>query len=284
MALIGNQSRLYVNPLRYFGGVTGQGHDRPGWSQPGMTRGVFSNSAWSPKSGRPDGYRPPYTWVIPQEAGGLGSRNIIVGTGSLVASGAMGKNGEAGLTGSGTLTGTGALIVSALAALVGSGSVTTANLLAVLQAAAALTGSGTLAATRAALAALSATMAGTGALAGTRYAIGHLEADISPFSTLSPESLASAVWSAIAGENDDVGTMGEKLNDAGSGSNPWTEVIEGTYTAAELLRIMAAALAGELSGAATTTITILGVDEATDRIVATVDSDGNRTALTLDGT
>jgi hypothetical protein len=78
--------------------------------------------------------------------------------------------------------------------------------------------------------------------------------------------------------------MGEKLNDAGSGSNPWTEVIEGTYTAAELLRIMAAALAGELSGAATTTITILGVDEATDRIVATVDSDGNRTALTLDGT
>jgi len=77
--------------------------------------------------------------------------------------------------------------------------------------------------------------------------------------------------------------MGEKLNDAGSGSNPWTEVIEGTYTAAELLRIMAAALAGELSGAATTTITIKGVDGTTDRITATVTSDGDRTAVTLDG-
>ncbi|MBK7330866.1 MAG: hypothetical protein IPI85_17805 [Dehalococcoidia bacterium] len=44
---------------------------------------------------------------------------------------------------------------------------------------------------------------------------------------------------------NDVGTMGEKMNDAGSG-NPWTEVIEGSYTAAELLRIITAALAGEL--------------------------------------
>ena len=77
--------------------------------------------------------------------------------------------------------------------------------------------------------------------------------------------------------------MGEKVNDAGSASNPWTEVIEGTYTAAELLRVIAAALAGELAGAGTTTITITGVDGATDRITATVDGTGNRTAVTLDG-
>jgi hypothetical protein len=94
---------------------------------------------------------------------------------------------------------------------------------------------------------------------------------------------AASVWSAVAADSNDAGTMGEKLNDAGSAANPWTEVIEGTYTAAELLRIITAALAGELAGAGTATITITGVDATTDRIVATVDGTGNRTAVTLDG-
>ena len=35
--------------------------------------------------------------------------------------------------------------------------------------------------------------------------------------------------------------------------------------------------------AATTTVTITGVDGATDRIIATVTADGDRTAITLDG-
>ena len=52
----------------------------------------------------------------------------------------------------------------------------------------------------------------------------------------------------------------------------------------QALRLIAAALAGELSGAATTTITIRDITDTKARITATVDADGNRTAITLDAT
>jgi hypothetical protein len=45
---------------------------------------------------------------------------------------------------------------------------------------------------------------------------------------------------------------------------------------------MAAALAGKVSGATTSTVTIRDVNDTRNRIVATVDGNGNRTALTLD--
>jgi hypothetical protein len=63
-----------------------------------------------------------------------------------------------------------------------------------------------------------------------------------------------------------------------------TDGVETGYTLRQALRIMAAALAGELSGAATTTIQIRNITDTKVRVTATVDSDGNRTALTLDAT
>lgn len=62
------------------------------------------------------------------------------------------------------------------------------------------------------------------------------------------------------------------------------EVVEGSYTLRHLVRLMAAALLGKLSGAATTTITIRDASDTKTRITATVDEDGNRSALTLDET
>lgn len=261
------------------------------WTDSGRVRNfdsgwatVIGAACQSKKSARPYGYLAPTAWILPRSAGGIASRGLLVhGTGSLTASGALGRNIAVSMSGTGGLTATGALIVSAVASLAGTGTISTANLLAVLQAAASLSGSGDITGTADALGWVTAAMAGSGSLTATRYATGSLAADITPFTTLSPENLATAVWSAVAADNDDTGTMGEKVNDAGSASNPWTEVIEGSYTAAELLRIIAAAMAGELSGAGTATITILGVDAATDRIVASVDVNGNRTAVTLDG-
>jgi hypothetical protein len=58
--------------------------------------------------------------------------------------------------------------------------------------------------------------------------------------------------------------------------------VETGYTLRQALRIMAAALAGELSGAATTTITIRNITDTKARITAVVDADGNRTAVSLD--
>jgi len=60
--------------------------------------------------------------------------------------------------------------------------------------------------------------------------------------------------------------------------------IETGYTVRNALRIMAAVLAGKVSGAATATNTFRDLADAKDRVTSTVDADGNRTAVTLDGT
>lgn len=56
------------------------------------------------------------------------------------------------------------------------------------------------------------------------------------------------------------------------------------FSLEETLKLCLAALAGKLSGAATTTVTIRAADDSKNRIVATVDANGNRSAVTLDVT
>lgn len=60
--------------------------------------------------------------------------------------------------------------------------------------------------------------------------------------------------------------------------------IETSLTLRGAMRLIAAACAGKLSGAATTTATIRNVGDTKARITATVDADGNRTAVTTDAT
>lgn len=56
------------------------------------------------------------------------------------------------------------------------------------------------------------------------------------------------------------------------------------YSIEQTLKLLLAEAAGKLSGAATTTNTFRAADDSTARITATVDEDGNRTAITLDAT
>lgn len=59
--------------------------------------------------------------------------------------------------------------------------------------------------------------------------------------------------------------------------------IETSLTPREALKVIAAAAGGKLSGAATTTVLIRNAKaDSKNRITATVDSDGNRSAVTLD--
>lgn len=60
------------------------------------------------------------------------------------------------------------------------------------------------------------------------------------------------------------------------------EVIEGTLTFRQSMRLQNSTLFGLVSGGNTTTVTFRNIDNTLDRIVATVDSDGNRTALVTD--
>ena len=54
------------------------------------------------------------------------------------------------------------------------------------------------------------------------------------------------------------------------------------FTLEETLKLQLAALAGKASGLATTTATYRSADDTANRIVATVDANGNRSAVTLD--
>lgn len=62
------------------------------------------------------------------------------------------------------------------------------------------------------------------------------------------------------------------------------DVVEGSTTLRQMLRLFAAALLGKASGLETTTAVYRDIGDTKNRISATVDADGNRTAVTLDGT
>ncbi len=62
------------------------------------------------------------------------------------------------------------------------------------------------------------------------------------------------------------------------------DVIEGALTMRQALRLFLSALAGKSTGGGTVTLTFRDNADAKARITATVDANGNRTAMTLDGT
>jgi len=61
------------------------------------------------------------------------------------------------------------------------------------------------------------------------------------------------------------------------------EVVEGTLTFRQMLRLFTSVLAGKSAGGGTVTLTFRDIADGKDRISATVDTDGNRTAISLDG-
>lgn len=283
--LIGNYSVLSKNPGRSIGGGSiGLGMNRSDFNKSSMSRGCFNGSSWEPKSGIPDGYAHPYNWVMPQAGGGMASRNSVTGSGGVsAASIAMGINAQADLLGTGDITsGTLQLIVSMLADLSGSGSISSADLRAFLNMLADLSGSGSAAGAMTALAWLAADLDGDGDIDATINALGSLAADIRGYGDLTPEGLRDAVWNAAAASFNTAGTMGEKLNDSGSASNPWSEVIESGFTAAQILRILAAYAAGAASGLEGANPQFTGLDGTTVRIDGTY-SAGTRGINALDG-
>ncbi len=289
MGLLANGFRDNLGAFKTFG-ATVSNNAYPGASPKrmhgtaAMRNLIAGQGVTDDKAGYPSGYRHPSCWMLPQKAGALASRNLISGAGDIEDLNlAGGVNGEATLAGVGDLTGTGALIVSLVAALTGSGTISNADAIAYLNLAAELAGSGDLAGAATALGHAAAALTGDGDLAGLATALGELEASIVVTGdVLNSANVASAVWGALAAAFNDPGTMGEKLNDAGSAANPWTEEIETGYTAEELMRLISAVLLGESSGGGGATRTFRDVNDTTDRVVASVETDGDRTTVTLD--
>lgn len=233
--------------------------------------------------GVPGGARTREAWVMPTTAGALAARNTIAGAGAAYIAMAGGVNGSATLAGSGALTGTAALIVSLVAALTGSGTLS-ASAVGYLNLAASLAGAGDVSAAMRAIGQAAAALSGSGTTTATIRATGSLASSIVVTGdALTSANVGAAVWSAPTTANDIAGTMGEKLNDAGSAGNPWATVIESGLTAEAVLRIIAAAVAGETSGAPDGPVAFTGLDGSTVRLTGDVDSDGNRSNVTVDG-
>lgn len=111
-----------------------------------------------------------------------------------------------------------------------------------------------------------------------------------PTSVASPTNITAASGVALTSAYDPAKTAaqagdamaltsGERTTLAGV---VWASVIEGTTTALQMMRGFAAALLGKASGLATSTAKFRDTGDSKDRISATVDADGNRSAVTLD--
>lgn len=206
----------------------------------------------------PSGNRHPSAWVMPQKAGALAARNSLTGSGDISDADVWAvKLAEAAISGTGDLTATGGLIVQLVAAITGSGTVSAADIKAFLQLAAALTGSGV--------------------AAGTGTGVGALIAALTGASSMSPTLTGTGAMTA------DIVVTGTGLTTANVGESVWQHLIEAGYTAEQLLRILAAGVAGETSGVGTSTEVYKGVDGTTDRITTTFDLNNNRDTVTLDG-
>lgn len=206
-----------------------QSDTRSNFNKNGMMRGFYYGWATVPnetnKASIPQGYRPPYAWLLSPKYGGLSSVNNLVGVGVLSSVNlAGGLNASSTLVGSGNITNAAmGLILSAVATLVGSGIISSAAIVGRLDAAATLAGSGNITGSLGALASCIATLIGVGGITGGIVAKANLSADITPFTALSPENLAAAVWNALAAQYNAAGTMGNKMNSAAAAGNPWTD-------------------------------------------------------------
>jgi len=226
MALVGNYSNFNKLPLKYTGAagpgntVTIHAGNQSNFVQSGRRRNRMMQDQTTTALtlyALPNGSYPSLSFFIPQKAGQIGSSNQIYGNGVSSGNLAGGLPTDANLEGAGDITnGNLTLIAQLIASLTGAGNVTPPpSLVGKLELISNnLTGAGAVAATLTAFASVQASLSGAGSLSLVPYATGDLAANITGQSVLSPESLASAVWRAIAAQYNADGTMGQQLNNA----------------------------------------------------------------------
>jgi hypothetical protein len=237
-------------PGRYRGTVSGialQTGMIPLWSARRTQTGAFGKF-----SGQPDGTLHPVSWLMPLTAGRLSAR-LIGATFTLDNLAVVaGRN----LDGTLAITFTvGPSQLDLIVSAVGSSSAT-------------FTADGTLAGALAATGVSAVTFTvGPSTLGAiidavaaalvqfttqaTPRATGTLEGAVTPFTELSPQNLAAAVWRAIATDFNDSGTMGNKLNLASSGGIDYDTLAQAVweYATRALTATGNAAVAAEVEAA-----------------------------------
>ncbi len=186
----------------------------------------------------------PYSIIMGDKGALLSSTTTISGTGVIVSGLAMGKACEAALTGTGTISAASLSLVTQLAAaLSGTGTITVANLVGVVALQSSLTGTGTLTAGINVIAFMTAALEGDGTLtADLKGTLSMSAAIYVNQSEATVQQIVDAVWNAIAADYNTAGTMGNKMNSAGSAGDPWSTDLPGTYTADQAGAILLAYL------------------------------------------
>lgn len=236
MALLGNYALFMKCPVTNTGGDSTSGIVglRSNWNVPGVSRNRFYGENWTQgtadRFGLPSAYASPYSWTLPPHSGGIGSNTGIAGVGSFSGSGALGINMVVTMAGAGGFSNFNmGLIVSGVLTIAGTGGLT-ASMTGALNGILTMAGQGDMTGALGALANMVMEANGTGSMSSDITAKGNMTLDIYVNqSTATVNELVAGVWNAIASDFNTSGTMGQKLNGAGSAGDPWTTDLD-SYT------------------------------------------------------
>lgn len=227
--LVFNGRLVFNNPQRFGGTYANQN----GNIVKGGNRNRFVGGLDSKFGGYPNGHLAPSSFILPQKSGSISSyreaQEFIAGVANLTPAQPM--------TASATLeiTLTNAQLDQIVQAIA-SGTISIVVSQAILAGAANANASGTctLTVNSALCGAIFSVLANSSGVitpSVTISALAHMNAEAGGPTPLSPEGLASAVWGASAADNNDTGTMGEKVNDASAAGNPWSADLASNNTA-----------------------------------------------------
>lgn len=254
--LVGNGIRLNSGPFRTLGATTFYSQTCASYgARKNFFLGEHASESTRINGSQPSGVGHPYVWLWAIKAGGLACRNVIEGTSTLSAELYSGKDLSADLSGVATVTADMALATGMSADLTGVGTVS-ADMVGVVQMSSDLSGTGTITADMGALAGLTADLTGTGTLTATMFGTAELSADITVTASVdfpTVDQISTAVWDKI---------------------------IEAGYTAEDVMKLLGSINLGTSSGFPTSPV-FKGLDGTTTRVTGTVDTNGNRTAITL---
>ena len=278
MALKQNTTLLAQLPLRQIGGSPGT--FRSMWSRGDRMNQSLGQGIGTQLAGIPSGVPHPAAWVMPYKPGRISSRAAVLSI-SAAGTGVLGLKATGAATFTFDASAVGGLIVNATGTA--TFSITTNN--PILRATVGGTGAATFSINASAAIGAIANLTGAASISfsasAPAYAVGHMTGEATSNTPLSPQSLADAVWSAVANTYNASGSMGELLNSAGSAADPLLGTVEGALTLRDVMRILLAVNAGDATGLESGTMVFKSQDGNTDRVEATYSS-GARTVTAVD--
>lgn len=204
MALIRNGVGLSGNPMGLCGTpTTYYGIRRQQWTEAGRMRSFYAGEATvvagasiANTAARPNGYEPPYSWMLAPKGGGFSAYNTIESVGTISGNVSLGINLLSTMTSDGSITAASLSLVVSMACSMLSDCAVTADMQAIASLASSMVSSGDLAGALSAIAWMVSAMASDGTLDGsTAFGTARMEAVMTTAGgVLTAADIAAAVW------------------------------------------------------------------------------------------